>query len=129
MTSDRTTKITLGGVEYEMLLTTAATKVIGAKYGGLAKMGDKLMKSQNFEEAIDELMWLVTLLCNQTILIHNLQHPNDHKEPVKEEELELLTTPSDLAGMKDAIMECLIKGTGRNIESEPEKNAPAGKAS
>ena len=129
MASDRSTKITLGGVEYDMLLTTAATKVIGAKYGGLSKMGDKLMKSQNFEEAVDELLWLVALLCNQPILIHNLQHPNDHRELLKVEELELLTSPSDLAGMKDAIMECLIKGTGRNIESEPEKNAEAGKAS
>lgn len=39
------------------------------------------------------------------------------------DEVELLTSPFELAEYKSAIMEALYRGTKRNIESEPEKNA------
>lgn len=38
--------------------------------------------------------------------------------------MELLTVPADLATYKSAIMEALLKGTKRNVESEADaKNA------
>ena len=49
-------------IKYEMLLTTKATKEIAGRYGGLENLGDKLMKSENFEMALDEIVWLITLL-------------------------------------------------------------------
>lgn len=50
------------------------------------------------------------------------------KKPLlTEDEVELLTVPSDLAEYKSAIMEALYKGTKRNIESETDpKNAQVG---
>ena len=46
---------------------------------------------------------------------------------ITEDEVELLTTPFDLAGYKAAITEALYKGTKRNIESEDDpKNAEVG---
>ena len=33
--------------EYEMLLTTRATKQIAGRYGGLENLGEKLMKAEN----------------------------------------------------------------------------------
>ena len=45
------------------------------------------------------------------------------KALLEPETVELLTTPLELADFKDAIMDALMKGTKRNIESEPEKNA------
>lgn len=123
MANERSTTITIGGKEYELLLTTKATKEIGKKYGGLSDLGEKLMKAENFEMAIDELIWLIALLINQPILIHNLQNPSEKKDVVSEELIELLTTPSDLAGFKDAIMECMLKGTKREVLSDEAKNA------
>ena len=64
MTNERSSLITIGGGQYEMILTTRATKAISARYGGLDKLGDKLMKSENMEMALDEIIWLITLLCN-----------------------------------------------------------------
>ncbi len=32
------------------------------------------MKSENFEMALDEIVWLITLLANQPIMIHNIRH-------------------------------------------------------
>lgn len=120
---ERSSVITIGGKEYELLLTTKATKEIGKKYGGLSDLGDKLLKAENFETAIDELIWLITLLSNQPILVHNLKEPDNKKDLLEPETVELLTTPYEIAGFKEAIMDCLMKGTKREVESEPEKNA------
>lgn len=121
------TKIKVGEKEYELLLTTRATKEIAGRYGGLENLGDKLMKAENFEMALGEIIWLITLLANQPILIHNLKNKNDTKELLTEEEVELLTSPLDLAEYKDAITDALLKATKRNIESETDsKNPEAG---
>ena len=127
MESERSTKITIGGEEYELVLTTRATKEIAARYGGLENLGDRLMKGENFEMAIGEVVWLITLLANQSILIHNLQHKDQPKELLTADEVEILTVPSDLAGYKAAITEAMYKGTKRNVESETDpKNAEIG---
>ena len=75
------------------------------------------------EMALDEIIWLITLLCNQSIEIHNLR--NSEKKPLlTEETVELLTSPGELAEYKDAITEAMLKGTKRNVESDDtSKNA------
>ena len=124
MVTERSANITIGGEDYELILTTKATKEIAGRYGGLENLGDKLMKSENFEMAIGEIVWLITLLANQSILIHNLKHKDSQRELLTEELVELLTTPLDLAGYKTAITEALYKGTKRNVVSEVDsKNA------
>lgn len=128
MGKDRSAAVNIGGVEYQMVLTTRATKEIAKRYGGLADLGDKLMKAENFEMALEEVIWLITLLANQSILIYNLQNPKGKKELLTEEMVELLTSPLELSVYKDAILEAMLKGSKRNIESEdePVKNAEAG---
>ena len=125
--NDRSATIIIGGQEFELLLTTRATKEIAARYGGLENLGEKLMKSENFEMALDEIVWLITLLANQPILIHNLRDPANKRELLTTDVVELLTSPYDLAAYKTAIMEAMSKGTRRNVESEnDEKNAHIG---
>lgn len=127
MDNERTAVINIGDEEYTLLLTTKATKEIAGRYGGLENLGEKLMKSENFEMEIGEIVWLITLLANQSILIHNLKNKDAPKELLTEDVVELLTTPLDLAGYKTAITEALYKGTKRNVESEKgPKNAPVG---
>ena len=124
MIDERKSVINVGGEDYELLLTTKATKEIAGRYGGLENLGEHLMKSENFEMAIGEIVWLITLLANQSILVHNLKHKDAPKELLTEEMVELLTVPADLATYKSAIMEALLKGTKRNVESEADaKNA------
>jgi hypothetical protein len=127
--SERSASINIGGKEYELVLTTRATKAIAGRYGGLENLGEKLMKSENFEMALDEIVWLLTLLANQSILIHNLKNTDDLQELLTEDEVELLTSPLDLAAYKTAITEAMFRGTKRNVESEEEnlsKNAEVG---
>lgn len=120
MDTERSTNSMIGDEEHTLLLTTKATKEIAARYGGLENLGDKLMKSENFEMALGEIVWLITLMANQSILVYNLKHKDAPRDLLSEEEVELLTTPLDLAGYKSAITDALYKGTKRNVESEPE---------
>lgn len=123
---ERAVSINIGGKVYELILTTKATKAIAGRYGGLENLGEKLMKSENFEQALDEVVWLIVTLANQAILIFNLRNKGNEKQLLTEEEVELLTTPTDLATFKDAITQCLFKGTRRNVESEESKNGVDG---
>jgi len=114
---ERSSVITIGGQEYELLLTTRATKMIAKRYGGLEELGDKLLKAENFEMALDEYCWLIMVLANQPIMIFNLWNPEKTKPLLTEEMVELLTTPLDLASYKNAITEAMLRGTNRNIVS------------
>ena len=91
MDTERSAKILIGDEEYTLTLTTKATKEIAGRYGGLENLGDQLMKAENFEMALSEIVWLITLLANQSILIHNLKHKDQPKELLSEELVELLT--------------------------------------
>jgi hypothetical protein len=130
MENERSAIINIGGDDYELILTTKATKAIAARYGGLDKLSDKLLKAENFELALDEIIWLLTLMANQSILIHNLKNKDTPKALLTEDEVELLTSPLELATYKTAITEAMFKGTARNILSESEgagsKNTTAG---
>ena len=127
MDNDRSAIIAIGGEEYRLILTTRATKEIGARYGGLDKLGERLMKEKDFSLALDEIIWLIVLLANQSVMIYNLQNKDAKRELLTEETVELLTTPVELADYKAAITEAMFKGMKRNIESEDDgKNPKAG---
>lgn len=126
MDKERSAVINLGGEKYILLLTTRATKEIANRYGGLGQLGEKLMKQENMEQALDEIVWLITTLANQSILVHNLKDKEHPQDLLTEEAVELLTSPAEMAAYKDAILEAMHKGTKRNIESEENsKNAQA----
>lgn len=119
-------KISINGESYGLLLNTKATKDIAKRYGGLEKLGDKLLQSENFEIAIDEIIWLIVELANQYIKTQMLKTKTEFPL-LTEEEVEILTSPSDLADFKDAIMLCLQEGMSRSVHSEhDEKNKTAG---
>ena len=64
--TDRSASIRIGSEDYQLILTTRATKEIAKRYGGLENLGVKLMKTENFEMALDEVVWLIALLANQS---------------------------------------------------------------
>jgi len=126
MDHERSAIISISGQDYELILTTKATKEIAGRYGGLENLGEKLLKSENFEMALDEIVWLITLMANQSLLVHNLKHPEDQKTLLTQEAVELLTSPLELASYKEALTEAMFKGTKRNIVSEEDsKNVQA----
>ena len=86
---------------------------------GLDNLGEKLMRGDNFEQAIEEVIWLICLLANQDVAIWNLQHPNQPRDELTTNLVELLTVPADLTDYKSAITAALEEDTRRSIVSEP----------
>lgn len=80
------------------------------------------MQLSLLRHSLDEVIWLICLLANHSIAIHNLWNPENKKEPLTEEMLELLTTPYELAEYKDAIMAAMYKGSKRYVKSEEESS-------
>lgn len=114
---ERASIIKVGGKEHELLLTTRATREISARFGGLGELGKRFEDSENFEQSLDDLVWLIVLLANQSTLRHNFENPDDQRKLLTAEELELYTQPQDFAGFKDAIIDALYKGTKREVQS------------
>jgi len=115
-------KITLGGEEYPLLLSTRAVREIGKKFGGLDKLGDELTVKGDTDKTLDNVIWLITLLANQPILIHNRTHRGEEKPLLTVEDVELMTTPADLGAAQYAIKIALERDSFRSINSEKSKN-------
>lgn len=116
--SSRSAVITIGGQEYELVLTTRATRLIAQRYGGLENLGEALESSEDMDKSLGEVIWLIALLANQSVQIHNLTHPDDKRPELTAEAVELLTVPADLADYREAIAQALQRGTRRAILTE-----------
>ena len=116
--SSRSATITIGGEDYELVLTTRATRLIAQRYGGLEHLGEALETSEDVDKSLGEVIWLITLLANQSVAIHNLRQPDDQRAELGEDVVELLTVLADLAGYRAAISEALQRGTRRAIATE-----------
>ncbi|WP_455951936.1 hypothetical protein [Arcanobacterium haemolyticum] len=117
--------VTIGGEDYELVLTTKATRLIAERYGGLEHLGNALETSDDLGKTLGEVMWLITLLANQSVQIHNHRHPDEKRPELGADEVELLTVPADLADYRVAIAEALQRGTRRDVLTEPAPKAPA----
>lgn len=124
----RSATVSIGGEEFELVLTTRATRVIAERYGGLEHLGEALETSSDLGATLGEVIWLITLLANQSVAIHNLRHPDNPRPELTEETVELLTVPADLSDYRGVIAEALQRGTRRVIATEPDPKATKAKA-
>ena len=114
---NRGSTIKIGEREYGLLLTTKATKEINDKFGGLENIGNTLTNAKSVSESLEIVIWLIVLLANQAIMRKNLIE-GSKEGLLKEDEVEILTSPADLNSFTDAIMEALVNGTKRNVEGD-----------
>ena len=121
--SGRSATVSIGGEAYEK-----ATRLIAERYGGLEHLGNALETSDDLGKTLGEVIWLITLLANQSVQIHNHRLPDNKRPELTEDEVELLTVPADLADYRGAIAEALQRGTRRDILTEPALKAPAADA-
>lgn len=125
---DRGVAVEVGGESYTLVLTTRAAKDITAKYGGLDKIGKTLTGSITSSATLEVVAYALVALAASGTAIYNMEHPDDKKTPLTAEMVDLTTTPADLAAIQPAVIEAILNGMKRNIESEEdEKNARAGK--
>ena len=124
-TTNNPAVVTIGGTDYELVLTTRATREIAARYGGLENLGQALETSDDLATTLGEVTWLITLLANQSVAIHNLTNPTQPREELTVETVELLTVPADLTDYRTAITEALRRGTRREITTDAPTDTPA----
>lgn len=122
---DRGVKVTLGGEEYYLLLTTGAMKEIGKRYGGIENLGEKLMSGEKLEMALDEIAWLLVTLANQGVA-YETKMCGANKTPLTTDDVDVLTSPAELVELKGAIMEAITLGMKRDIVSEDNGKNAAG---
>jgi len=131
---DKNVVIEIDGNKYGLLLSTKAMEEITEKYGGIETFWESVSGNRDFAEILKQTAWIIAVLANQAILLHNLKNPNDKKELITDEYVKLATQPYEIAGLKNAVSEAIIKGFGRTVESddsgggdgENEKNAQGG---
>lgn len=66
-TAARSATVTIGGSQYKLVLTTKATRLIAERYGGLDNLGTALETSEDLGQTLTEVIWLITLLANQSV--------------------------------------------------------------
>lgn len=115
---DNKAYITIDGKQYRLNMSNYATKQIAKRFGGLDKLGDIVMnRNGDTALAIEEVIWLITLLANQDIMLQNLRGKTN-TPLLSPEYVELATSPKDLISFNDALTACMIEGVGRTVESE-----------
>lgn len=126
--------IELNGKTYNMVYTSAAMLEVYDKYGDVSGMADKLDANQ--KEAARIVPWLVSLLCNQGIMLETGNTKPNNPELITPEWVALYTMPKDWQGMLSEAMAAIAIGNGTYHESEEgpvdvvleelEKNADSG---
>ena len=129
---DRTVYINIGGKEYPMRFSVGASKALCQKYGSLIKMADKItgkQVSENTEESLDAISWIVELLIKQGCAYKNLFEadlPIPENAPVVDgkytpptkEMLEVGLGIWELTELQQKIFETMGAGNKREIEAE-----------
>ena len=119
--------ITIDGKEYELIFTMKATMEIEERYGGFEKFGDILQGNAESGKQFREINWALTLLANQSVLIHNYKNPQDRKDLLDEEIVSLFTNIYSFQEYAEKIARAMSKDMNREVESEDdEKNKRGG---
>ena len=115
---DRKAVIIIDGIAYDTLFSTTAANAVIDKYGSIEKYADKILNTKELRENSDELVWIITLLINQPIRLHNIRHRDSLLPLLTEEEVSLMTIPRDYPEYWAAVWETIQRGLVRNVQSE-----------
>jgi len=110
-------RIDIGGAEYGLALTVRATKDIAEKFGSLEEFGETLQQ-QSPADAIDSTVWLICLLANQWVNIHNRRNPSDLREPLTQDDVEMFVDVLELTQLRHAIEGAFASGTKRQVQAD-----------
>lgn len=133
----RITYVTIAGKEYPMSFSLGASKKIIEQYGSADKMKSSLEKAKDTQK-IDMVTELLSLLIAQGCAYKNYFEkdiPTPKNAPVVEgkwtplprEAIEIAVGVYDVEELSDKIMECIGKGSKKEVETRSEgKNANGG---
>ena len=116
-------EIKIRGKVYPAVFNVVALKEVGARYGGIKELGDKL--KQDYAKAITEFSWIIELLIKQGVALKNFEEGTSDQAPTQEQ-IELVMSPGELTGQQATIIEIINAGmnmgTGTKVTEEEEED-------
>jgi hypothetical protein len=123
---EKTTSITINGKEYELIYTLLADMQLTKKIKNM-NIKDGVLIFEDDSEAFEHTIWTIVLLANQSVLRHNLINPDDKKDLLSVEEVELFADLSTVHTWVQIINNVREKGMSRNIKSINDSKKKAAK--
>lgn len=114
---NRTVSVEIDGEEFEMLLTTRAAADIDREFGGFDKIAE-VVDGEDRSAGVAMASKLIVMLCNAGTERYNYRHKDAPRRMLEAEEIEILTTPGEMAELLSSAVEAVRRGRQTYIESE-----------
>jgi hypothetical protein len=126
MHDDRTRVVTINGIEYPMAMNGKAAIEILKKYGSLEEMGEALDDTDDTAAFFTNILWLMTLLINQGISMHNYMNKESQRDLIDEDFIGVISDPREMMSYRESVISAFSAGSIRHIESGDENPKNAG---
>lgn len=114
-------EITIRGKVYPLLFNVTALKEVGAKYGDIEGLSEKL--KADYTEALAVTSWVIALLIQQGIELRNFDTGANDKG-LTQAEVELLMKPREIINQQDVVIRAIndgmniLNGEGQSSDDE-----------
>ncbi len=114
---NRAVSVVIDGEEFEMILTTKAAADVDREFGGFDEIAD-VVDGEDRGASVAMASKLIALLCNAGTERYNYRHRETPRRMLEPEEIEILTTPGEMAELLGSAVEAVGRGRQTYIESE-----------
>ncbi len=114
---NRAVSVVIDGEDYEMLLTTKAAADVDREFGGFDEIA-AVVDGEDRGASVAMASKLIALLCNAGTERYNYRHKDAPRRMIEAEEIEILTTPGEMAELLGSAVEAVRRGRQTYIESE-----------
>jgi len=111
-------EVEINGKPYQMVYTSAAMLSIIEKFGDVEGMADRLQENQG--EAAKIVPWLISLLCNQGVMLATGNAKPTNPDLLTPEMVALYTMPKDWEYLMGECMAAIAIGNGTYHEAPDE---------
>jgi len=108
-------EIKIRGKVYPAVFNVAALKEVGARYGGIKELGEKLR--EDYGKAIEGFSWIIALLIKHGIALKNFEE-GTNDQALTQEQVELLMSPGEMFKQQGAIVEIINAGMNMGTGTE-----------
>lgn len=114
---NRAVSVVIDGEEFEMILTTKAAADVDREFGGFDEIA-AVVDGEDRGASVAMASKLIALLCNAGTERYNYRHRETPRRMLEPEEIEILTTPGEMAELLGSAVEAVRRGRQTYIESE-----------
>lgn len=114
---NRAVSVVIDGEEFEMILTTKAAANVDREFGGFDEIA-AVVDGEDRGASVAMASKLIALLCNAGTERYNYRHRETPRRMLEPEEIEILTTPGEMAELLGSAVEAVRRGRQTYIESE-----------